>query len=413
MRKIILIILSLLGNNYQIFGQSIIYGELIANNHNGSLVCSIYGYSKSSKKLLGKSDSLGKFRFQLPEEAETLLFSGNPNFRSIELPINTHQEGKYFLSLPLIKIDQQKSDKPYQQIAQKDLLINSNSSEKKNKVIRYLKIIDIDTQVPIPAKVCLFYTKTGLKDCSDVSPKQPLKISLSEDDIIAFEINTNQYQSYRGNLYIHEFENKNAVYEVGLTKTQSILAISNLLKDEVTIKNSEGNNSLNTKKTQKDICLIVQPRQSYHILNKQIDTVLLAQLGLNLLVLKPKNAEKIPAFTIPDKSKFSIQFNQSDFELLSSAKQTLDTISLIMQQKPLLKAEIIGFTDNVGSAEKNQTLSEFRAKVSLRYLVQQHIEESRLVWKGLGGNSPIAQNDTESNKARNRRVEIILKEDLE
>ncbi len=415
MWKNILFTLFLLGNNTPIFGQSTIHGELVVNKHIGTLACSIYGSNGNfSKKLLAKVDSLGKFRFQLPQGVETLVFSGNPEFRIIELPVNNHQASDYYLSLPLIEVDQQTADKPYQQATQKDLLIQSDHSIiNKKKIIRYLKIIDVDTSLPIKANVCLFYTKTGLKDCFEIKPQYPAKLTLTEDDIIALEIKSNQYQSYNGNLYINQLNSKNNTYEVGLTKTRSILSIRNSLTEELNIENINDTKPAKIRKIKKDFCSSIQAGQQFHLFNKQLDTIFVTKLGLNLLLIKPKKLTDKTFENIPQKNKYSIQFNQSDFELLNFAKQTLDTIAILMQQNPKIKAQIVGFTDNVGSAEKNQALSEFRAKVSIRYLVLHHIEEDRLSWKGLGGDFPVSQNDTESNKAKNRRVEIILKDNLE
>jgi len=57
----------------------------------------------------------------------------------------------------------------------------------------------------------------------------------------------------------------------------------------------------------------------------------------------------------------------------------------------------------------NQKLSEQRAKVIVDYLVSQNINKNRLSFKGKGSKQPIASNDTEDGRRKNRRVEFIIK----
>ena len=68
---------------------------------------------------------------------------------------------------------------------------------------------------------------------------------------------------------------------------------------------------------------------------------------------------------------------------------------------------IRGHTDNVGNARRNQTLSEFRAKVVFTYLTNRGVPEAAMEWSGLGSQWPDASNDTEEGRRKNRRVEIF------
>ena len=70
------------------------------------------------------------------------------------------------------------------------------------------------------------------------------------------------------------------------------------------------------------------------------------------------------------------------------------------------KFEISGYTDNVGSENSNQVLSESRAIAVVNYLVEHGIAPERLVAKGYGELNPIADNTTEEGRAKNRRTEI-------
>ena len=77
----------------------------------------------------------------------------------------------------------------------------------------------------------------------------------------------------------------------------------------------------------------------------------------------------------------------------------------ILKSRPL-KVEISGHTDNVGTDEDNQILSENRAESVRKYLVENGIPEELLTTKGYGESRPIESNNTEYGRHKNRRVEI-------
>ena len=75
-----------------------------------------------------------------------------------------------------------------------------------------------------------------------------------------------------------------------------------------------------------------------------------------------------------------------------------------------MKVSIDGHTDNISGAEFNQTLSENRAKAVYNYLVNKGVDAWRLTYKGYGLTKPIASNDTEEGRAKNRRTEFVILE---
>ena len=79
-----------------------------------------------------------------------------------------------------------------------------------------------------------------------------------------------------------------------------------------------------------------------------------------------------------------------------------------MLNYPSLRLTIEGHTDNTGSAEINQTVSERRANAVSNYLVQQGLNSSSLSAQGLGTSNPVADNGTAEGRQKNRRVEIIV-----
>ncbi len=67
-----------------------------------------------------------------------------------------------------------------------------------------------------------------------------------------------------------------------------------------------------------------------------------------------------------------------------------------------------GHTDNVGDARLNLALSEHRALVVTHYLQRKGVAEGRIKAQGYGGTRPIAPNTTETERAKNRRVEFVV-----
>ena len=75
---------------------------------------------------------------------------------------------------------------------------------------------------------------------------------------------------------------------------------------------------------------------------------------------------------------------------------------------PIIKANIIGHTDNVEKKDDNLTLSRNRAEAVLNFLKEKNISVSRLSFDGKGDLEPIAANDTEEGRQNNRRVEVVF-----
>lgn len=135
---------------------------------------------------------------------------------------------------------------------------------------------------------------------------------------------------------------------------------------------------------------------------------------LSASVINPK--EKLPVsatkgFEKIEKGKTivlnNVYFEQSSFIMQKESYPELDKVVAMMRANPQTKIEIGGYTDNVGDQRLNLALSENRAKVILNYIVSKGIDEERLFYKGYGGLKSVAPNDSEDNKKKNRRVEIV------
>ncbi len=104
----------------------------------------------------------------------------------------------------------------------------------------------------------------------------------------------------------------------------------------------------------------------------------------------------------------NIFFDFDKFDLKSESFADLENLTGILKKNPGLKIEISGHTDHIGDAKYNLNLSQKRAESVLNYLVQQGISASRLTAKGYGDTQPVAPNDTEENRAQNRRIELKI-----
>lgn len=110
--------------------------------------------------------------------------------------------------------------------------------------------------------------------------------------------------------------------------------------------------------------------------------------------------------------KTRIPFAYSKARLLRAAEFILDDVVDVILSNPQLKRiRIEGHTDNTGDAEYNQQLSEDRAAAVRDYLIDKGVPADRLVAKGYGSNKPIARNDRESGRAKNRRVDFVIVDD--
>ncbi len=102
----------------------------------------------------------------------------------------------------------------------------------------------------------------------------------------------------------------------------------------------------------------------------------------------------------------NIFFDVNKSDIKPESVSELDKLVGLLKDNPTLTIQINGHTDNVGSAADNLKLSKSRAESVVRYLVGKGIPVSRLTAQGFGANVPVAGNNTEEGKARNRRTEL-------
>lgn len=122
------------------------------------------------------------------------------------------------------------------------------------------------------------------------------------------------------------------------------------------------------------------------------DAVTITNTGDRLIVTMPQD----------------ILFDVDSAAVRPGLRSDLQAVAQNLQNYPDSKVQIVGHTDNTGSAEHNQALSERRANAVADVLMEGGVAFARIETFGRGEDQPIASNLTDEGKAQNRRVEIVI-----
>ena len=105
----------------------------------------------------------------------------------------------------------------------------------------------------------------------------------------------------------------------------------------------------------------------------------------------------------------SIYFDLNKTNINPTAAKALDQDGMILKGNPNIRVEIGGHTDSGGSEQANQVISEKRAQSAKKYVQDKYnIPDSQLVTKGYGNTRPVADNNTQDGRSKNRRVEFRI-----
>lgn len=117
-------------------------------------------------------------------------------------------------------------------------------------------------------------------------------------------------------------------------------------------------------------------------------------------------AEKGKSFVIDN-----LYYTTNSAEITKESKVVLSAFADYLLENPDINIEIQGHTDNVGNPKDNEALSSNRAYSVKQFLEEQKVPGKRIMAKGYGQNKPVADNKTESGRAKNRRTEFLILED--
>jgi outer membrane protein OmpA-like peptidoglycan-associated protein len=111
------------------------------------------------------------------------------------------------------------------------------------------------------------------------------------------------------------------------------------------------------------------------------------------------------------KLKKEVHFQHDSTEVLPDSFGLLEELAELLKNKPEIRlVEVQGHTDNTGSAVYNQRLSQGRAQAVVDALVRLGVSSDRLVAKGYGADKPLVPNSTDANRAKNRRVQVMIQQ---
>jgi outer membrane protein OmpA-like peptidoglycan-associated protein len=103
-----------------------------------------------------------------------------------------------------------------------------------------------------------------------------------------------------------------------------------------------------------------------------------------------------------------LRFSPDSADIEAGTRRVLDEVATVLTAHPKTSIRIEGHTDATGAPEANRILSQSRADVTKRYLVERGVDGGRIETIGFGADRPIAPNDTAEGRAKNRRTELIV-----
>ena len=183
--------------------------------------------------------------------------------------------------------------------------------------------------------------------------------------------------------------------------TEKYILIGNFYNDEKTV----------TKKLTK---AMNKPYISFYI-----DDVVLYSEGDSVDCCKPPVVAEEPIDTVQDtipeepkpQKMFTLEnvyFEIDKAELLPESFEELNEILDVLNEMDYERIEVKGHTDNTGTEERNAELSLERAKAVADYFISNGIDASVITYEGFGSSKPIASNDTDEGRQKNRRVEVLI-----
>ncbi len=104
---------------------------------------------------------------------------------------------------------------------------------------------------------------------------------------------------------------------------------------------------------------------------------------------------------------YGIQFQPGKADLAPEAEVAIGEVAAMLADHPEWRVRIVGHTDNTGNKDANMTLSMRRAGTVVTLLIAKGVKKTRLEVAGAGDGEPVADNNTETGRAKNRRIEIV------
>jgi outer membrane protein OmpA-like peptidoglycan-associated protein len=176
----------------------------------------------------------------------------------------------------------------------------------------------------------------------------------------------------------------------------------------ISIKKSKKRIKKNAKKgIYKNIRLPVPPPAIKEVKIDSVSTVQDTLLGMESKGVPLSPLPILKADSLITLNEFLFEVNS--FKLKPEHFAELDLVSEFLVTHPTLEVSISGHTDNTGNEHHNLNLSLRRAEQVAQYLIDKGVMYEKIIFEGLGSTRPIAGNETNEGKSKNRRVEILIR----
>lgn len=186
------------------------------------------------------------------------------------------------------------------------------------------------------------------------------------------------------------------------------IEIKNMNTNEIStalLDQSTGKYTIALSASEKENYIMTVKKPNYSFTSKIISP--LNNTAKDILAIELNFA--INELNIGAKTKLNnILFSTNSADITPLSKAMLDNFAEYLKENPHIKIRIEGHTDNIANASFNLKLSKRRAQKVYRYLVKKGIKRSRITYEGYGEMQPIADNDTEKGRAKNRRTEFVI-----
>lgn len=408
----------------------------------------------------GKSDEKGHFTVDVNCYATALMIE-HPDYKAQRLLVKPNMtmpaNEAVAITVPMIPNTFQQVSVRALNSAEFKLLSPKVNPKSKQRSLFFMS--DVYTTAPVRARTCFHYMTADWTNCLDPDVEGRFELAFAEKDELTVEVKSPGFDFYQGMLAI-EAANGRLRHDYRLFR--------DLVSFSVRVQNANGTPvtetfrcdirpvaagappvTLNAGRNWQSSYLFFP--QAYRLTlvdaQKQIrhqQEVVLRE-GFNLLEIKlpptaetPKPAAPAPTvtatvkpatgaaappvadepavtFEIPGVAALNlpdsippIYFRQSSYELMPQSEQVLRAVAAYLKKNPKYQVKVMGHTDNVGDPAKNQTLSQYRAMVTATFLRRLDVADERLTTTGFGSRYPMAPNDNEENKAKNRRVTLKL-----
>ena len=371
--------------------------------------------------------------------------AGTPKTKSsLSIPVT-------FVVIPLIAVDRQGRDRPYLQTEQTHYEQQATTTPATGNQRSTFVITDALTGQVVPAHTCLFFTKSQARNCYDSNAPGQVEVTFTEADIVAIEVRSVGYQTYQGNLSIEKLDGQSLRHDIRLLRELTLLSLrvtgpgGQLLRCEIRDAVTEKAVRIDASDSEPNLfgSYDLSPKR-YSVLVfdgtqkvRYRETITL-QTGLNSKVIQlaepPKPADtpsvaapppvaviapvavatavtappvSLPGLRLPETIP-AIYFEQGEYVLRPDSEAVLQQVVQYMKTNPAYTLRVEGHTSNEGDRRLNQMLSENRAKATASFISRYGIFDYRISISGKGDQVPLVPNDTDENKAKNRRVLLTL-----